>query len=102
MRFREHRIVAGNRADVVPAGYVGGGQHSDDTRRSAHSGQVHSRNPGVSLAGIADLHMKQPCGLGNIVNVNRLAADMLRAAIVAAKRADATVYCGSCRRQWLG
>ncbi len=89
---REQRlVVAVGRADVVLAGDVGGGQHADDAVGRADRGQVDLDDPGMRLGRQAELDVEQPGGVGQIVDVERLAGDVAARAVVGARIVDRTL-----------
>ncbi len=81
---REHRLVAAmGRADVVGARNILGGQHRDNARRPAHRIEIEPRDPCVCPGADAEIDVQQPRGLRQVVDVARLAADMLPGTVVA-------------------
>jgi len=69
----EHRIIAHGRGDVVGAGYVGGGEHHDDTGRLPHGAEIERGDAPARLGRHADGDMQGALGLADIVDVMRSA-----------------------------
>ena len=79
----EHRIVAGDRADIVLAGNIRGGQHRDDAGRGAHRVEIDAEQlPGRDRRA-ADRDVQQPFRLADVVDEGRAAGDVLRRGVVA-------------------
>jgi hypothetical protein len=83
----EHRVVAGDRADIVLARNVGCGQHRDDAGRGAHRGEVDAEQLARRNRRAADRDVKQAFGLAHVVDEGGAAGDVLRRGVVAHRAA---------------
>ncbi len=75
-------VVAADRADVVGAGDVGGGDHRGDARGGAHGLEVEAREPGMRALGPGHIDFEAAGRLRHVVDVDGLAGDVLRRAVV--------------------
>ena len=82
---QQRLVVAVGRADVVLARHVGGGQHADHAL-GARAPRARSTldDPGMRLGAQAELDVQQARRLGQVVDVERLAGDVARGAVVRA------------------
>jgi hypothetical protein len=78
----QQRLVMDDRADIVFAGYVGGGQHGDDAGRGAHRVQVERKQGGMAFGGMAEGAMEQARRLRQVVDIGGGARDMEVGAVV--------------------
>ena len=86
LRRQQRVVVATSRADVVLARDVGGGQHV--RRRRARRGLAPDRRLRIlrmRLGREAERSVQQPCRLGQVVDVGRLAGDVAAGAVMGAR-----------------
>jgi hypothetical protein len=78
----EHRIIAGDRADVILARNVGSAQYTDDPRRGLHGRKVEPLEPGVCAGALAHVDVQEVRRFRQVVDVERFARHMLLGAVV--------------------
>ena len=94
----EHRIVAGDRADIVLAGNVGGGQHRDHAGRRAHRVEIEPSDLPARDRRAADRDVQRAFRLADVVDVGRAARDMLRRGVMRIERRTTRSRSSSARR----
>ena len=72
----QDRVVVHDRAAVVAAGDVGGGEYADHTGHRTHRVEIEPGDAGVRLGGQAERGVCGAGEFGQIVHVHRLAAHM--------------------------
>ena len=91
-RGGKDRVVGDHGAIVVLTRDVLRGDHGDDTRRRAYLGEIDRFQPGMCPLAHPDCGVERAACLGDIVDVDRLTADMQMSAVVGDRGADATFY----------
>ena len=79
----EEPVVVEDRADIVLAGDVGGGEDRDHARGGADRGQIEAGQPRMAVGGEAEGEVERAGRLGQIVDIARAARDMALGAVVA-------------------
>ena len=83
-----------DRADIVLAGNVGGGEDRDHARRGADRGQIEAGQPRMAVGGEAEGEVERAGGLRQIVDIGRRAGDMEVGAVVRQRLVDGALASG--------
>jgi hypothetical protein len=84
----KNRIVVDDRAAVVDAGDIGGGEHGDHAGGGAHLREVDRGNPGVRFRRQAERAMQGALHFRDIVGIGSLAEHVQRGRFMRARHAD--------------
>ena len=84
----EHGIVAHDRADVVLAGNIGGGEHRDHTGRAAHRFQIDPQDAATRRRGSAGSEVQRSLGFAQVVDIDGGAADVTHGGVMLGGNAD--------------
>ena len=91
----QDRIVVQQRAAIVLAGNVGGGQHRDDARLALQQFEVDARQPAMRDRRQPQRRVQGAMHLGNVVHIDRFAADMQGRRFMRVAGADHLVQLGA-------
>ena len=84
----EQPVVMDDRADIVLAGNVGGGEDGDDAGRGPHRVEIERQQGRMAFGGMAEGEVEQARRLGQIVDIGRGAGDMEVGAVVRQRLVD--------------
>ena len=84
----EQAIVMDDRADIVLAGDVAGGEDGDDAGRDPHRVEIQRDERGVAVGGVAEGEVEQAGRLGQIVDIGGGAGDVEVGAVVRQRLVD--------------
>ena len=98
----EQRLLLAGTGDVVEAGNVACGEHGDDARRRCRHRQVELPQAPAGDGAQHQRGMQRAGRLGDVVDIERLAGDVLQRAVVALRGMDLAFHSASTSTAWPG